>query len=235
LFARAQKRFGSAGLVIAVLALVAALCGAAFAAGGLTKPQEKRVKQLVKKYSKPGPQGPAGAQGTQGPKGDAGSKGDTGPEGKAGKPGEDGASGEPGFCSLGNPECKLPPGATLIGSWAAGVPGSSEAAVECEATCQAITAISYPLRVEGVSEEIQYVEGETEKCPGTVNSPEAQPGYVCVYKGGGFNTGEPAYGSTRDYSSGLVMRFEHENLEAELRAFGTWAVTAPCPESEPSC
>lgn len=230
-----QKRFGSAGLVIAVLALVAALCGAAFAAGGLTKPEEKRVKQLVKKYSKPGPQGPAGTQGSQGPKGDQGAKGDPGSPGSPGQPGKDGEPGEAGFCSLGNAECKLPPGASLTGSWAAGGPGSSEPAVECENTCQVITAISYPLRVVGVSEEVQYVEGETEKCPGTVNSPDAQPGYVCIYKGGGFNTGEPALGSTRDFSSGLVMRFEHENPEAELRAFGTWAVTAPCPEEEPNC
>jgi Collagen triple helix repeat (20 copies) len=81
---------------VAVVALVVALCGGAYAAakGGLTSKQKKQVKALVQKEieKNPGPPGPAGAkgdaggqgpQGAQGPKGDKGENGTNGTNGKS--------------------------------------------------------------------------------------------------------------------------------------------------------
>jgi hypothetical protein len=234
MFSRIKDKLGTAGLVVAVVALVAALAGTAFAAlPGLNSKQKKEVTKIAKKSGKPGPAGPQGAPGAPGPKGDTGPAGAAGKDGAPGKDGENGTDGkngtdgENGFCSISVPECVLPSGATLTGNWAASGPGLSEPGTECAAGCQVVTAISYPLRVPGVSENIQYVEGTTENCPGTPSEPDAAPGFVCVYVAPSFGTSEPSFGSTKDYTSGLVMRFEHQNVESELRASGTWAVTAP--------
>lgn len=229
MFSRVHNKLGTAGLVVAIAALVAALCGAAFAAGGLTKPQEKRVKQLVKQFSKPGPQGPAGLQGPAGPKGDPGAKGEPGVEGKQG---EAGSAGEAGFCSLENPECVLPPGATLTGNWSVESPGSAESHL-------ALGSISYPLRVLPAVEERRFrPEGAepTEECPGNAEHPDAAPGFVCLYGGESVINGTgPFFGSTVDPTSGLIMRFNPKVQTEETRVSGTWAITAPCPEAEPNC
>jgi hypothetical protein len=129
---RLREPFGKAGLIVAIVALVAALVGGAYAAtssgkrhhkknnAGLNSKQKKQVKGIAnsqaKKYANsnpgaPGPQGPQGAVGPQGPKGDAG------PAGRDGTNGTNGSDGEPGVCSEEAPECVLPPEATLTGAW----------------------------------------------------------------------------------------------------------------------
>jgi hypothetical protein len=89
MFSQIRNRFGTAGLVVAIVALVAALAGGAYAASGaLTSKQKKEVKAIAKKFAgKPGPQGPAGPQGA---KGDTGAKGDNGAKGDTGSPGSPG-------------------------------------------------------------------------------------------------------------------------------------------------
>lgn len=91
-----REPFGTAGLVVACLALVLATTGAAFAAGGLTKSQEKQIKKIVSAEVKkhPGPAGPAGAVGPAGPKGDTGAAGKDGTNGTPGANGTSGASGK---------------------------------------------------------------------------------------------------------------------------------------------
>ncbi len=74
-----REPFGKAGLTVAVLALVLALVGGAYAAGGLTKSQEKQVTKIAKKYA--GKPGAPGATGPAGPAGSAGAKGDPGNNG----------------------------------------------------------------------------------------------------------------------------------------------------------
>jgi len=95
-----REPFGTAGLIVACVALVLALTGAAFAAGGLTGKQKKEVTKIAKKYAgKPGAAGPAGAAGPVGPagaKGDTGAKGDKGDTGDNGSPGAPGTPGAPG-------------------------------------------------------------------------------------------------------------------------------------------
>lgn len=84
-----REPFGTAGLVVACLALVLATTGAALAAGGLTKSQEKQVAKIAQKEAKKY----AGKPGAQGPAGSTGVKGDTG---AAGKDGTNGSNGSPG-------------------------------------------------------------------------------------------------------------------------------------------
>lgn len=83
---RFHDRFGTAGLVVALVALVVALSGTALAAkGSLTGKQKKEVEKIAKKFA--GKPGAAGAQGPAGPSGPAGPKGDTGAAGDAGAAG----------------------------------------------------------------------------------------------------------------------------------------------------
>jgi len=95
---RIREPFGKAGLIVAVIALVAALVGGAYAAsGGLTGKQKKEVKKIAKEFAgKDGAQGPAGQAGSQGPKGDTGAAGANGSNGKDGEKGEPGENGKDG-------------------------------------------------------------------------------------------------------------------------------------------
>ncbi len=97
-----REPFGKAGLIVAVVALVAALVGGAYAATGSGKRHHKKsnnttalVKRESKKWSKKfskqfavpgatGPQGPAGSNGNDGAAGAQGDKGDTGAAGSNG-------------------------------------------------------------------------------------------------------------------------------------------------------
>jgi hypothetical protein len=232
MFSRIKDKLGTAGLIVAVAALIAALGGTALAAlPGLNSKQKKEVTKIAKKFATPGPAGPAGATGSQGAKGDAGSAGAPGKDGQNGIDGIDGEDGENGFCSLNVPECKLPPGATLTGTWAAEAPGSAEFHF-------ALGVISYPLKVVPITESRHFIEeGEpsTTECPGTAEQPDAAPGEICIYKSGGnSNYEEPAFGSTPSAANGLIIRFEPKAMGEETRVFGTWAVTS-CPEEEPNC
>lgn len=93
---RMHQKLGTAGFVVAIVALVAALGGAAFAAGpGLNSKQKGEVKSIAKTEAKKlvgtgpaGPAGTAGTAGTAGPQGPAGAKGDKGDQGIQGIPGK---------------------------------------------------------------------------------------------------------------------------------------------------
>jgi hypothetical protein len=93
-----REPFGTAGLIVACVALIAALGGTALAAkGALTGKQKKEVTAIAKRFA--GKPGPAGAPGPAGPQGPAGAKGDTGlrgEKGEKGEKGERGLQGEPG-------------------------------------------------------------------------------------------------------------------------------------------
>jgi Collagen triple helix repeat (20 copies) len=138
-----REPFGTAGLIVACVALIAALTGGAYAAsGGLTAKQKKEVTKIAKKFAgAPGAAGPVGPAGTPGANGKDGSNGATGPAGPAGVNGPPGATGaqgetgEAGMCSQEEPECKLASGGLLTGVWTIGEGNPSPA------------AISFPVRV----------------------------------------------------------------------------------------
>lgn len=93
---RVHRHTGTAGLVVAVIALVFAMLGGAYAATqagrhhlkkGFVVTQLNQIKPSVQKQLK-------GNQGPPGEKGSAGSKGDKGDPGSEGKAGNDGAAGK---------------------------------------------------------------------------------------------------------------------------------------------
>jgi hypothetical protein len=91
LFQRLRKRLGAngPGLTVAVVAMLVALTGGAFAASGaLTSKQKKEVTKIAKKF--------AGVPGAPGATGPVGAKGDQGPAGKEGLAGKNGGSGTNG-------------------------------------------------------------------------------------------------------------------------------------------
>lgn len=79
---RLRTQFGTAGLVVAILALVVAIGGTALAASALNGKQKKEVEKISKKFA--GKPGAAGVQGPAGTKGDAGVPGSNGINGKDG-------------------------------------------------------------------------------------------------------------------------------------------------------
>ncbi len=94
MISRIRERFGTAGLIVSVIALVAALAGGAYAAsGGLNSKQKKEVKAIAKSFQGTGP---AGAAGPAGPAGANGKDGTNGTNGANGAPGAAGATGADG-------------------------------------------------------------------------------------------------------------------------------------------
>jgi len=89
-----REKLGPAGFTLAIIALIFALAGGAYAAsGGLSGKQKKEVKAIAKSYAgKPGAAGAAGTNGTNGTNGKDGAEGKAGPEGKQGLVGNAGAS-----------------------------------------------------------------------------------------------------------------------------------------------
>jgi hypothetical protein len=138
---RIHQKLGTAGFIISIVALVAALGGGAFAAsGGLTGKQKKEVEKIAKKVAgKPGANGTNGTNGAPGAKGDKGDSGTNGTNGTNGTSATTEAfSGAKGSCASGgvtvksaSPEVNvcngetgftptLPPGETEVGTWAFG-------------------------------------------------------------------------------------------------------------------
>jgi hypothetical protein len=90
LYHRFKDRFGTAGVVLGVIAIVLAIGGSAIAgSGGLNPKQKKEVKAIAKSFAgkpgAPGAAGPTGPAGIAGPKGDNGTNGTNGANGTAGE------------------------------------------------------------------------------------------------------------------------------------------------------
>lgn len=90
-----RKKLSANGpaLIVAVIAVVVALCGGAFAASGaLTAKQKKEVKAIAKTEAKKS--AAVGAAGSSGPAGPPGAKGDKGDQGEKGLEGQKGVGGK---------------------------------------------------------------------------------------------------------------------------------------------
>lgn len=244
MFMRIHNRLGTAGLLVAVVALVAALGGTALAAKDvLSKQEKKEVKKIATQFAgEPGPQGPkgdTGSTGAQGPKGDQGPRGDQGPQGEEGPEGPAGPT-----------ETSLPSGKTLTGLWD----------FQGNLAENTWVSISFPLRVEpapnpnwigvGDSQNLQeekwhsgagelcegkagseLTECEQNKqelkahCPGTDEDPAAAPGQLCVY-------GQQLHDMFFNFPNNVKLfefgwRIEFtSNEDAKGWGFGTWALTA---------
>ena len=237
---RFRDRFGTAGLVVAIMAMVVALGGTALAASGaLTGKQKKEVTKIAKKYAgkpgAPGATGPAGPQGPAGPKGDRGDKGEQGERGLEGPEGPQGPEGTTGFAT------ELPPGESETGVW-----GFRLTKEEAE-LLQYHQQISFPTPLPegegyghgGESAEIQVeflkkADAPTAECPGSHDEPRAAEGFMCVYQSYGstalelepFSNVEPESGVIQAGAgrTGVVLIFS--GLVERAAVGGTWAVTA---------
>ena len=251
---RLKEPFGKAGLTVAVCALVMALVGGAYAAGGLTKAQEKQVTKIAKKYA--GKPGPAGANGTNGASGTPGARGETGavgPQGPQGNPGSPGSPGTPG--SPWTAGGTLPKSKSLTGEWSAS--GYVKNAPNIESGV-VYTSVSFalPLPAEPTAHYIHVGEGEGEgnealalqegKCAGTYKNPGAAEGQLCVFASAETNSATSFFGfpapaicssgkesfceltSTSPTVSpfGFTIFAAASGADTEVLDRGTWAVTA---------
>jgi len=225
-----REPFGTAGLIVACVALIAALGGTALAAkGALTGKQKKEVEKIAKKYA-----GKPGAPGATGPKGDAGATGPQGKEGAAGKEGPQGKQGIQG--PEGSPWTAggtLPSGESETGVWAYVFHGPyvEEGNPEGKKIEATIVPLSFNIELAEAPEKIIFLRGsETDEvnCPGgSVNSPTAAPGVVCVYEAENNPNISRGFGVEffdATYVSGAV--FGLFSIEPGSRAKGTYAVTA---------
>jgi hypothetical protein len=244
-----QERFGAAGIVIAVIALVVALGGTAIAASGLNSKQKKEVTKIAKQQAgKPGAAGATGPAGSAGPKGDAGSNGKDGtngnngqsvtgtpipPEAACGTPSgvkytlgatsTNVCSGENGVLQPGEKLCEE---CTETGTWSA--LGEGATFVTLSYTIPLTSAIANPADAHF----LKPGEDETTECPGTAANPEAASGQLCVYAEELTKEGEPGEesvlafsGFPKSYTSGAVVLFFGN--APFVKGLGTWAVTAP--------
>lgn len=249
-----HQKLGTAGFVISIVALVAALGGGAYAAGGgLTGKQKKEVTKIAKQYA-----GKPGAPGATGPAGTAGAKGDNGAAGANGKDGTNGTNGTNGTsvttaaiptssstCSHnGGVEVKsasptqnvcngqtgftetLPSGKTETGTWIFGpLPEEKEFG---------FLPISFPIPLPANVQAHVLDESATptEECPGSNSEPIAAKGNLCLYElptseGVAFTFNgirNPEGGTSEVGKVGALLNIQ---LEKEARIQGTWAVTAP--------
>ena len=277
------RRHASLSSVVAVLALVFAMTGGAYAAKKYLITSTSQIKPSVLKSLQgkaglagaPGPQGaqglpgPAGTNGTNGKDGKDGSNGGAGPVGPAGATGKKGDQGEPGSkgatgsagasgpagttgpAGVTGPEgvcatasCHLPSGATETGTWIAAVANFPEGSFP------AAIAISFPIPLKEAStgeshafyfsshetEEIEKGEKNTgaSECKGTVVSPTAPAGKLCVYTELQENKSATPFfvlapgGTPEQYGkTGATVIFGIEAPPSRIEARGTWAVTAP--------
>jgi hypothetical protein len=279
-----REPFGTAGLIIAVVALVAALGGSAIAASGaLTGKQKKEVEKIAKKF--------AGKPGTNGTNGSNGSPGAAGKDGAAGTNGTNGTNGTgvttssfTGSKTVGSVHCEeggvavksvspetavcngtngssggtLPPGQTETGTWSAFVeeqlgsgtgPISFPVPLELGLDGGHVVYLNHEETAKGGSERTREVEVSAgvkkqvgELCAGAAATPEAAPGFLCVYTVESFGE-EPVpspYGPIINPAKAIggVVSAEGASTSGALvfltppagnaaMVYGIWAVTAP--------
>jgi hypothetical protein len=204
MISKLHNRLGSAGMVVAIVALVVALGGTAFAAqAALNGKQKKEVEKIAKKFpGKRGPAGPAGKEGPAGPAGKdgaaggAGAKGATGDAGAKGATGVTGATGTTGTTGVTGPQGPLQTGKTETGTWSTIGPGGggpAKFAAPISFNIPLAAALD-PAHVHVVLSGAQGGEEVTNtfspfestkvppvNCLGSASEPKANAGHLCVY------------------------------------------------------
>jgi hypothetical protein len=268
---RIHRKLGTAGFIFSIVALGAALGGGAYAAsGGLSGKQRKEVQKIAKRYAAAGATGAAGAAGPSGKNGARGAEGLSGedgvgittaaasaaecPSGGVKVTSANGATkvcnGTTGFTEF------LPAGKTETGTFAIPKIEITEAQVAEEIESVSLTSapISFaipleaplgPSEVHFVSTEEQEESSAPSQCPGSVETPLAEEGNLCLYQGGTLIqeanaegeeearvakifpatgiTSSPAGASTAGADALVVIKAG----EGAVFMQGTWALTAP--------
>jgi hypothetical protein len=251
-----REPFGTAGLILACVALIAALSGGAYAAsGGLNGKQKKEVEKIAKKYAgKPGATGPAGPAGAAGKNGTDGTNGTNGAAGGNGESvilvnespancAEGGftyevqgsgaknevCNGDPGVIQPGE---TLPVGVTETGSWfmSEGAEQLNYAPISFAIPLAADIDASHVLVISSTSSTT-----EKEKCDNGVAgagpaNPQADPGFLCAFVA--FNSGTILGGTITKSSSpsgadvGAATAGALLNLFAENPGLKAWGTFA---------
>lgn len=222
-----REPFGTAGLVVACVALIAALGGSAIAANGaLTGKQKNEVKAIAKKFAgKRGAAGAAGAPGANGAPGARGAQGAQGAQGIQGGQGIQGVQGNP-WTAGGT----LPPGETLTGVWTTQlVMGPNSEYLE----------FSFPIPLaEGSTYNVYYIDNQgggspvgQESCEGDAGEPIADPGTLCIYESVNSVNWSNVGVVWQDEAGAVANATTESGVPVDQPSFGsgTWAVTAPTP------
>ncbi len=257
MFSAIRKRVTPA-TVIATIALVLAMSGGAYAAGKYLITSTKQISPKVLKSltGKTGPAGKAGTNGAPGANGAQGPAGATGPTGHAGASGETGAAGPAGAAGASGKEGKagkegspwtaggiLPSGKTETGVWTANSGGPEEKGA-ISFTIPLAKALVWSEENTGEPKnQVHFIDKEGKEvvnsldlvehstaCPGTVSSPAAEPGNLCVYggreEGGLASSNESMFDPNGNRqgagTSGAILALLARGREAS----GSWAVTA---------
>jgi hypothetical protein len=251
---------------IMTLALVFAMSGGAYAAKKLIITSKSQIsKSVLKQLEKPGPAGKNGAPGPQGPAGAQGAAGVQGVAGKDGTAGKDGVSVASKSLPKGDANCKeggseftaaeakktfactgspwaaggtLPKGSSEKGDWSIGQ--ANAVSLQFAASSFGIPLVAAPVAIY-----VQAGEATPLHCTGSVASPGAESGYLCVFaeeegsimKGVGVGPGHPKICSAA-IADGTCLLAPGEPESADPSGFnivafteetgfgyGTWAVT----------
>lgn len=216
---RLRRHFGMAGLVVSIVALVAALGGGAIAANSDATTSAKGKPGPRGKTGKTGPAGPAGPAGPVGPAGAVGPAGPVGPVGPKGDTGPAGEDGTTGFTET------LPVGETLKGVFS--LTGTSPEPFGGFAPISFGIPLAGPLDDEHVVYLAPDAPASTD-CPGSAVNPLAKSGFLCVYESlstGPANTGIflPDLSEEGAGSHGAFVGFTP--TATPKLVVGSWAVT----------
>jgi hypothetical protein len=213
----------SPALMVAIVALVVACAGTAIAANLITSSEIKNGTIKKQDLSAKLKKSLQGKRGPQGPPGEKGEQGDQGP------PGPSGLSGG-----------TIPSGTTITGGWG----GRYIAALEGSQTNSYLLTYSFPLPapVRLTDSQVQFGGGTAAPvgdadpaCTGSVASPTAPAGKVCIYSNDsardnstltGFKL-SAAQANTDADAYGFTVRMVNVSTPGTMRAEGTWAYTAP--------
>jgi hypothetical protein len=175
----------------------------------------------------PGPTGPTGATGATGPGGANGANGTNGTNGTSGANGTNGTNGVTGPAGATGPEGTVatcaPKGSSEKGVWSvhvSQVTGGPQVQVDSPITYQiplckeTSTGLNPQLKYNYVNAVQAETPGSVPGCVGSPVEPIAEPGNLCVYRGGNFgslertdkNAGFVAFHTPLGVASGEVSR-----------------------------
>jgi hypothetical protein len=245
---RNPEPFGKAGLTVAILALVLATTGAAFAAAKLNGTQKKEVEKIAKKYAgKPGATGPQGPQGNPGAAGSQGKQGEPGPKGEKGEKGDTGSPWTAGGT--------LPSGATETGDWNIDVVVGEVASTGVSFNIPLAAPLTNANECGEAGKPacvVHYIlpNGSTPAgCLGNVEEPGAAPGNLCVFARhetnvlhevlSGWKTPKVCHLATKNANNAISYPYQCANVKnaaeevegADITGFGiaTWVESGSTP------
>jgi hypothetical protein len=214
---RMRLRWPSPSMAIAITALFFSLAGTGYAVSKLPKNSvtsyQVKDRSLLGRDFKQGqlPRGPRGERGLEGTPGVAGAKGDKGDPGSP--------------WTLNNGQ--FPGGKTLRGVFA-----TAATAVTGGDIAQEAISFGFSMTTNPIPHYIPTGANPPPECPGTVNTPDAQPGHLCLWESTAgnvssmcvFNPVNDSCGHSAVRGFGVLIV---ASSSGDFWAQGAWAATAP--------